>query len=380
MNWKTHFYEILLHPKKIFIVTLVLSVWAPLAHACRYTVREIGFSQVYSEPYHLYVPLSDDLDDKAVQEAQTIARTALGDANIVPVIARRQNLDSLLTGADHELIIISPQGRSLKHHFSSSLGTWKQDLWEALDWVCFSSVRKKINERLAAYYCVVLYLPGRNQPENELAEKTISAGLTEIEKIMPSMPKPASHPATVIEVKPAEQSRERLLLWSLHADTSLQDGPRAVILYGRARQLGPVLEKEKLNQQNLLNLMALVGADCECGLDRSWILGIMLPCRWGETLQQMVTDDLGFDVENPSVRMEMEQILNINSASAAKSTDFLAGYREGIVDLMTLPQEVATEKRPSWPPITGLLISLFGAALLSGLSVLFIIWKKKKSL
>ncbi len=353
---------------------------ASFAHACRYTVREIGFSQAAYAPYRLYVPMPDDLSKEEIEEAQIVASAALGDANIEPVIRHKRQLDSLFRDKKNELLITSPQSRTLRHPFVSSRETWKEDLWDALDWACFSPVRKKINEQLAASFCVLLYLPGRTASENASAEKIIETALAEIKKIIPSMPKSSRYPPTLLTLSAAEQKEEDLLLWSLNADTSHEPGPRAAILYGRARRLGPVLEKEKLNRQNLLNLMALVGADCECGLDRSWILGAMLPCRWGEAMQQSVADDLGFDVENPAIRLEMEQILSINNTSTATNSDFLTGYREGIVDLMTDTQDDTVSTKQFWSPIYILMLSLLSAAGLSVVAVLALIHKKKKKL
>ncbi len=64
--------------------------------------------------------------------------------------------------------------------------------------------------------------------------------------------------------------------------------------------------------------------------------GAMLPIKWGEDVQQQVAKHLGFDPENPAIKMEMSQILSKGGAgqgakikvAQADIDTLLAGYSE----------------------------------------------------
>jgi len=370
------------------LLWIVLSL-SPCSHACRYTVREIGFSQAQAIPYRLVLPMPDTFSADLLAEAKKISQTALADANITAEIVRQGVLDSLLLFPDNpavekdKALLISPLGQWLSHPFSIDSTSWKSKLWELLDWACLSPLRKEINDHLGRAYCVVLLLQSDEEGENARSKARAMGSIEEIIKIMPNLPKPISQPPVLLEVNRQRQKQERLLLWSLGADT-VATYPRAAVIYGRVRRLGPILQQETFTEANLVNLLALIGADCECGLDRSWILGVMLPSRWGDRMQQAIANELGFDVENPSVRMEMEQILTLDAptpAADASHADFLAGYREGLTELLSAPvsqesNDRLEKKNSSF--ILVFIVSFISLSLLLLAAALLINWKMKK--
>ena len=85
-----------------------------------------------------------------------------------------------------------------------------------------------------------------------------------------------------------EFSQEQVLLWNLGLDAETIDAPAAAVFYGRARRMGPLLEGEDVSERNLTGLLSIIGADCECGLDRSWMQGDMLLAKWDEAIQTKV--------------------------------------------------------------------------------------------
>jgi hypothetical protein len=372
-------------------IALILLFFAASAQACRYTVREIGFGPVGSGMYQLYIPVEKDFPQEQLVRMQKTVQAALLDANIEAHVVQKGALDTLFLLRGYEapeknVILVSARGAILAQPFSVTPQHYNQELWDILEWACISSLREKINVTLVNSYCVVLLIPGQDKTANAAVAHMAKNSMAEIEKIMPSLPKPISHPPVLLEMASAQIADERLLLWGLETAAVMQQNPRVAILYGRCRRLGPVLQNGQLTEQNMLNLMALVGADCECGLDRSWILGSMLPTRWGSTRQQAVTTELGFDVENPAVRMEMEQILAVNGSSAtgnAKSVDVLAGYREGLATLMDDPSASgqAMEAEQGAKPTSGkrIFIITFGnLALVLIVAAAIGYWKLKK--
>ena len=94
--------------------------------------------------------------------------------------------------------------------------------------------------------------------------------------------------------------------------------------------------------------IGLVGESCECELDRDWMQGKMIPLEWGTALQGEAAKTLGFDPENPRVKMEISQILKNGSGSGgavesfAYSDDPLVGYSE--VQVVNFDQETLTDQ------------------------------------
>ena len=110
------------------------------------------------------------------------------------------------------------------------------------------------------------------------------------------------------------------------------------MLYGRGRIIGPVLRDAQLEERALTAIVNTIGLNCECGLDRKWMQGTMIPQKWDEDVQKQFADQLGFDPESPAIRIEMSQILSkggkgagINRQPPIGDTldDLLMGYREG---------------------------------------------------
>ena len=125
---------------------------------------------------------------------------------------------------------------------------------------------------------------------------------------------------------------EKILLMSLGIKAEKVVEPAIAIIYGRGRIIGPVLQGEQITQKRLFNLLTIVGADCECGLDQSWILGRMIPLRWESSVQSELVQFLGFDVENPLVKSEMSQILSVKPTPDNQldpMAENLLGYSEG---------------------------------------------------
>ena len=106
--------------------------------------------------------------------------------------------------------------------------------------------------------------------------------------------------------------------------------------------MGPVLQGEQITNRRLFNLLTVVGADCECGLDNSWLLGRMIPLRWEGSVQAEVLKMLDFDVENPLVKAEMSQILSIKPIPDDPMNPLdnnLLGYSEGRFETDSITQQ-----------------------------------------
>jgi hypothetical protein len=111
------------------------------------------------------------------------------------------------------------------------------------------------------------------------ARQAIARALETIRGQMQALPKAIAEPPAMVVLNAAALVRERILLWSLGLDTAATPLPRAAIVYGRARWMGPLMQGDEISEPNLTGLLSIIGADCECGLDVAWTLGSRLPVR-----------------------------------------------------------------------------------------------------
>ncbi|MCK5702250.1 MAG: hypothetical protein KAI29_13890, partial [Cyclobacteriaceae bacterium] len=139
-----------------------------------------------------------------------------------------------------------------------------------------------------------------------------------------------------IHISAGDFKAERVLLWSLGID-ELPDEPVAFVLYGRGRIMGDVVNASEILDGRLYKYMSMIGADCECGLDRKWMLGNQIPLLWPSVSRQQLVSEVGFDVDNPMILAEMSRIL------AKETNPNVAGdlgYGIEVIDLNTAFDQV----------------------------------------
>ena len=118
--------------------------------------------------------------------------------------------------------------------------------------------------------------------------------------------------------------------------------PQAVVLMGRGRRVGEMMSGGLITRTALQEALAVIGQDCECGLDRVWMQGERFPLAWGQTEKKAAFTELGFDPDNPKVKAEISRIIargpnsrpSGNPQSASENFDQLAlGYSEDIIGI-----------------------------------------------
>jgi hypothetical protein len=335
-----------------------------MAFGCLYTVRDVGFADIGSVPYRLYYYVRDDTPAELVSTFRQISYATLMDSNVKAEVI---NVDQQGTHPDSEgnntydqpmkyldfwevqsfpaAILVSPQGRSLVLPISASDQSFKEAVWSALDEIVISPERKEILSSIIKKYCAVLFVEGTDAAANEKARKTVEDAIEELSEIMTQMPKAIEKPPRLIVMSPESFSRERTLLWSLGVgeDAEARREPHAAVIYGRGRRIGSLLRGEKITVNEVFNVLSVIGESCECGIDRDWLLGLMLPLRWNQETQSETAKSLGFDVEDPMVKTEISQILSRGTSSGivsgnslrsgtGESTSPLAGYSETVVE------------------------------------------------
>jgi len=380
-----------------------------VGRACRYNVRDLGFIDVGDRPYRLYAYLASDSSSAWGDAVLDLAQTAFGECNIEfvlgnagvePMPEARALLQAhpglLLPGA----ILVSPDGQTRRLGFSVGPAGWEQQLAAQFRSLVESPKRDIITRLTAETFAVVVLLEGTDQAATELARTAIDGAIEQIRTSMAWMPKAIARPPEVVALDRQSQKDESVLLWSLGLDAESVPEPRAAVVYGRARWMGPIARGKEITEGNFARLLAIVGVDCECGMDLSWTRGTRLPVRWGQALYRQVAESLQFDPENPMVKIEASRILGRYGGVALPTVGYseisLAGSQEEgaqpavAVELATVePDSTVTPRAeipaatPDAPQRTSMVrrlllmgVGLGGSVLVVGAAILLWAWRR----
>jgi hypothetical protein len=316
--------------------------------ACRFNVRETGFVDLGNEPYYLYGYVTTDTPPDTITTFEQISSAALMDSNIkfeiIDTSRQRDHpaikfLDPWPIESFPAAVLVSPEKKSLLVSVTEPDRPFKQSLWSVLESILSSPKREEILQQVIKTYGVVLVIEGPDVQENRRVREAVSAAVERITTQMPLMPKAIANPPVQVAIDSNSLSGEKILLWVLGLDADKVSAPCATVIYGRARRIGPVLTGAEITETTLTKILSIVGADCECGRDRSWILGKRLPVRWDGKIQARVAKALGFDPENPIVKTEISQILRRGLISSEGTQDpdnypsVSFGYREIAIEV-----------------------------------------------
>ena len=247
-------------------------------------------------------------------------------------------------------VLVSPYGRTIPVPVTKSGQPFKQSLSAALNNIASSPKREEMLQQASEVLGFILLIEGAEREKNKRLRDIASNAIDKISMQMKLMPKLVDKPPVLVVIDSESLPREKILLWSIGAGIDKISQPCAAVLYGKSRLIGPLLKGEQITETTLVNILSIIGADCECGLDRSWILGKSLPVRWDEKIQAQVAKSLGFDPENPMVKMEMSQILRQSSTGNRSPQDLgnlpnvSLGYKEFVIELE--PREPARQTQP----------------------------------
>lgn len=322
-------------------IRLWLALWlcfeATEVLACRYNVRDIGFVDLGGEGYNLYAYLDASVPAEAIRvmkehgtalEAETNLRFVPVDASVEPdhpglKYRPVSSAPSVATGA-----LVSPRGQVLYVPFPSFDSRFPTAWDEVLKGLWSSPKRDEIVRSVSQTFAAVLLIEGTVPEANRRARETVLASIAQIRGQMKSLPKVIAEPPVLLELPAASFGTEKVLLWSLGLEAQPTDLPVTAVFYGKGRWIGNTFKGAEITEANLMKVLSIIGADCECGIDISWTQGIRLPLRWRSELQAFLSQSLGFDPENPLVRIEASRILNKRGTGKNVSQ----GYQEVTLD------------------------------------------------
>lgn len=305
------------------ILTLLFLAGSQLCSmACRYSVRDVGFVELQPNPYQLLFFHDSAQSDhvSAAKSVQSAASAILLDSNVRLEVADIQKgeqsayLDRLGDSKPETPfgLLISPDDRTLSLPFKApqSADDLKETAWNWTEAVVKSASREKILNLAPSAYSIALLVEGANSASNEKARQSITTAILEITEFIPSMPKPVDTPPKLISIKAENLQAEKILLWSLGMDWNSGADPQAAVVMGKGRRIGPTLPGPLITATRMREILSVIGQDCECELDRSWMQGPMMPAVYDRSFREKAYVELGFDPENPSVKSEISRIIS----------------------------------------------------------------------
>ena len=383
--------------KRLLILLVLLHQLEALG--CRFNVRDVGFVDLGSEPYRLYLFVGDAMPAAERESLQSIAVATFYDTNVKPELVAlgqaRQTavkgfIPSGFTGQTPMAVLVSPdQKRTLAVPLAKEGLPILQTAWDALELLVDSPRRNAVLKKVFDRYGVVLIIEGSDAAENRRVRSMADAAVSRITAAMPGLEKEIQRPPVVEVISADDYGAEQAFLWSLGIGEGTSS-PQVVILYGRGRMIGPVLSGERLSQSSVSAILTTIGLNCECGLDRKWMQGVMVPLKWDRDRKQEIAKQLGFNPESPEIRIEMSQIIakggpgqGVNRSKIVGDTldDLLTGYRTGSLPSGNTPepsanppgQALETEKPPApefpmlgWISLAGILILIVGGLIVMG--------------
>ena len=332
------------------IVTgLLYSICTFKVFGCVYTIRDMGFVDIVPNPYRLYCFIQDTTPEKTTAAFNQISYATFMDSNVrVEII----NIDQLKDHPAMEYfhfweikstpaaVLISPEGRSLALPIAASGITFNETIRSSFSSVISSPKREEILDHIIKAYCVILLIEGKDAAENKRIYELAARTARKIARVMSQLPKRIEEPPHIITIQKELVSKERLLLWSLNMNIDRLNEPHAVVIYGRGRRIGPLLKGEQITGNRLLAILSTIGLSCECGLDKRWMIGPLLPLRWDKKIQSDVMKFQGFDAESPKVKMEISSIMSLNFFKQTEDErnnksleDILDEYSEEVLEL-----------------------------------------------
>ena len=305
--------------KRTVVICILCSCHFSEVFGCVYNVRDVGFVEIVPAPYHLYCFIQDDTPEELISTFKQISNATLMDSNVeVEIVNTDRQKDHPAMEYFHfweiqsfpSAILVSPGGRSLVLPVSIPNKPFKETVWSSLESVASSPKVKEILEHIVKAYCVVLLIEGEDAAENKRVHEAVTDPIRKIAGIMKQLPKRIDEPPYTIVIPQESVSQERILLWSLGVGEDELGEPSVAVLYGRGRRIGPLLEGGQITSSGVFNILSVIGLSCNCGLDKRGMMGTQIPLKWGAEIQSDVIKSLGFDAENPMVKMEMNSIIS----------------------------------------------------------------------
>ncbi|MFT4639409.1 MAG: hypothetical protein ACI8T1_002734 [Verrucomicrobiales bacterium] len=287
------------------------------ALACRFNVRDVGFVDLGSQQYRFYCLIDESTPPETATAIKEISAAAFFNTNVEPevVFAAAAKAADWYQLAGSPVppagVLVSPDGsRALALPLVSEGEDIQDTLWTHMEAVFESPTRAVVLTKAVNTYGVIMLVEGNDAAENARVQSMAQSVIKRVQGSLGELEKAIENPPVLHVLSNEEAAAEKVFLWSLGIDAETRTEPIFSVIYGRGRQIGQVLKGSDIEEKRLSNILRTIGLDCECGLDRSWMQGPMMPLKWDSDRQAVVANQLGFDAEDPMIKMEMSQILS----------------------------------------------------------------------
>jgi len=307
------------------------------AWGCPYSIRQSGFVVLKKQEYHVYCFVKDDTPDKnTIQSGIDEAEYLLTDSNVKAELInvdRQIGHDAMVyvsqlgTNEFPAFALVSPKEDVMRLRVPDEQPLSADDVVALLERVVSSPKRDEMREHIVPQWCVVLLVKGADDAENQRALAEAKTAIKEIKGKPTEMVLSIDDPPYLLVVD-AKEPTEQIFLWSLGLTGDDPPRAKAVVLFGRGRQIGPVFAGENLTSASLLNVFYKIGSNCSCTSDPIWVSGPAIPLQWDEACRAEVRKRLHFDPDNPMVRIEIARIWGKKVSDLRRTGGFL-GYAEG---------------------------------------------------
>ena len=302
-----------------------------IAEACKYSIRDVGFVDLDLHPYQLYLFSSRSQYHTATDDFLQVATLNFIYANVAakrvdPVTTPNHSAIKYKNRLEIEelpaLILASPDDRVQQIKIPQNNSSFESVMTS----VRTSPARKQIVKWLSEVHSIVLVVEGEDKKVNQRAVEIAKGSIADIKQSMDRLPKPAGDPPRCVRITYEQRQNESILLWSLGLDKPTKNDAYILLIFGRGRKIGQTFTVPGATQMQVTSILNLVGQDCECGLDRSYMQGTMIPHEWTPKNQSLAVKRLGFDPGSPLVMAEIQRIL-VKGGTAIQS-EFRQGNLE----------------------------------------------------
>ncbi len=297
--------------------SLLCALLAALCSAlpCRFTVRDVAYCDLGDEGYRLRACVSERSAPGLTEAAREAGASLFADSNVRLEVVDPEGSEASMRWAEELelppfpcLVLSGPRLRPLALPCSGGLHG-PEGMESLLRSAADSPLRREMRESLPELFCALILVEGTDEARNRAATQAAEAALDRLAAVYDRMPKEVGEPPRLLRLAVEDRDAERVLVWSLGLEADAGERPALAAIMGRGRCAGEVLVGDAISPGSVFGILSLVGADCECDLDRSWMRGARLPMRWDAAASRRATRELGFDPQSPGVLAEISGIL-----------------------------------------------------------------------
>ena len=203
--------------KLFFLFIASCFIYSPNALACKYTVRDIGFTDLGSSPYQLYFYVDAGTPQDIINSFERFAYASLLESNVETHtihVQQQKNHQALafLNAQKRSLplvILVDERGRTINLPLNLTNGDVKQNIWQTVESAVSSHLRQKIVDLVTTTFGVVLLIEGTDNTANDLAVSRIDKAVDDISQIQRIMPKPVKGRPQVVKLSRKDFLQEK---------------------------------------------------------------------------------------------------------------------------------------------------------------------------